>query len=98
MKRTQEAYGRRYAVALLAFTCAVAITIALRVADVETPPFLLFFAAVSIAAGYGGLWPGLACTLLAALTALPLSISPQFHELLFHRALPVHTAIFAVEG
>src|SRR5437764_15467493 len=98
MHRTSEVTARRYAVALLSFTCAVAITIALRVAQVDTPPFLLFFAAVAISAGYGGLWPGLTCTLLAALTAVPTALSPQFHELLFHRGQPVHTGIFVVEG
>src|SRR5689334_3508024 len=93
-----SATSRRYMVAILAFAAASAVTLALHVSQIDTPPFLLFFAAVAISAGYGGLWPGLLCTALIVLAALPISPPPSLHDLLFHRGRPVHTGIFLIEG
>lgn len=55
-----------YALALLATGLALFIKLAIGTL-IESPPFLLFFAAVMISSWYGGLGPGLLATFLAAL-------------------------------
>ncbi|TAK10283.1 MAG: DUF4118 domain-containing protein [Candidatus Manganitrophaceae bacterium] len=55
-----------YGLAVLATASALLLKLAIGT-WIESPPFLLFFAAVMISSWYGGLGPGLLATLLAAL-------------------------------
>jgi K+-sensing histidine kinase KdpD len=58
-----------YAVALLSVTVAVALADTLTV-RFGRPSLHLFFVAVLLSAWYGGVWPGLAATALASLSAV----------------------------
>ena len=60
-RRTSPGAPRRAFVAIAATAAALALFFAFEAALLERP-FALFFAAVFVAAWYGGLWPGLLCT------------------------------------
>jgi len=60
----------------------------------ETPPFLLYFAAVAICAGFGGLWPGLVATLLSALAAGYLIIDPNYSSANWSRVQTIQVGLF----
>lgn len=60
-------------------------------------PFLLFFAAVMVAAWYGGLGPGLLATLLADVASNFFFMDPRY-DLLFTRDQGVRLGLFLVEG
>lgn len=56
----------RYTVAVLAVAVALALKFLLTPPTLVESPFVLFFAAVTVSAWYGGLGPGLVATVLAA--------------------------------
>lgn len=66
MMRVTRSTLPRYAVAVLTVTPALLLTLLLR-PWLEHSVFLIFFPAVMVSAWYGGLWPGLAATLLSSL-------------------------------
>src|SRR6476469_10502607 len=66
----------RYGVAVLAVALAGALTKAYAAMALRPSAFSFFYAAVMIAAWYGGLGPGIAATVLSALLANIYFISP----------------------
>lgn len=60
--------------------------------------FRLFFAAVVIAAWYGGFWPGLFTTALATLTVAFLFVPPRFGWDWYDRASQSRTVLFVLES
>ena len=63
----------------------------------DASPFIVFFAAVMVAAWFGGLWPGLLATVLSALLSWYFFLAPTYSlELSFSQGLRL--AVFVVEG
>jgi K+-sensing histidine kinase KdpD len=58
---------QRYGVPVLAVAIAIVLKLLLAPLIQDESPFLLFFAAVAVSAGYGGWGPGLLATVLAVL-------------------------------
>ena len=90
------AQGKAHAVAAAAVALvAVAVTAVLRqLLDPllgQNRPFIFFFAAVTIAAWYGGLWAGVASVVLSYLVANWLFIAP-YHALTFNYRSPLDWA------
>ncbi len=90
------AQAKSHAVAVAAVALvAVAVTAALRqLLDPllgQNRPFIFFFAAVTIAAWYGGLWAGVASVVLSYLVANWLFI-PPYHALTFNLGSPLDWA------
>jgi PAS domain S-box-containing protein len=65
--------------------------------DPDASPFIVFFAAVMVAAWFGGLWPGLLATVVSALLSWYFFLAPPYSfDLSFGQGLRV--AVFVVEG
>jgi PAS domain S-box-containing protein len=63
----------------------------------DASPFIVFFAAVMVAAWFGGLWPGLLATVLSALLSWYFFLAPTYSlDLDFSQGLRL--AVFVVEG
>ena len=90
--------NRGYALGFAAVVLAVAIRLALD-PFIDTKTFFpLFLGAVMTAAWYGGLSPGLATTLLAALAGDYLFLPPRFSFTVAHHGDFISLGLFLVEG
>lgn len=91
----------RYGVALLAVVVALvlqALLIPLFGGDPNSGPFMVFFAAVIVAAWFGGLGPGLLGVDLSSLLAWYFSLTPQFSLELGNFGQALRLLVFAVKG
>lgn len=66
---------RHYGIAILTVATAVLLT-SLSSTLSEKSPYMMFYAAVTLSAWYGGLWPGIMATVLGALSANYFFIQP----------------------
>src|SRR6266404_7757127 len=87
---------RSWAVVAASLGGAAALHAVLRPA-LEMVPFMLFHGANFISAWYGGLWPGLACTLVGASVVNVFFVAP-FGELSTSPVALVATAVFIAIG
>jgi len=78
LRQTVRPWLWRYGLAVAAVAAALLLRLALGRLLGEETPFLLQFAAVLVAAGFGGLGPGILATLLGALASSLLFLSPRF--------------------
>jgi signal transduction histidine kinase len=88
----------RYGVAVLVVGVVTLIRLLLHSILGESAPLLPFEVAVMVSAWYGGLWPGLLATALAAFTASSLFMSPAGELSIAHPAYVVQLTLFAVIG
>ncbi len=86
------------AVGLTSLVLAAAIKLGLTPQGDARTPFLLLLGAVLAAAWYGGLWPGLATTLLAAVVGDYLFVPADSSFTSGHAREAVALGIFLVEG
>jgi K+-sensing histidine kinase KdpD len=78
-KRGPQAAGaREYAVAAFAVTGALVLKLLLNPLILGDSPFLIFFAAVTVSAWYGGFGPGILATVLATIFSAAFFLSPIF--------------------
>ncbi|MDQ4128848.1 MAG: PAS domain S-box protein [Actinomycetota bacterium] len=101
MLRGTRPWPARYGVAALAVAVALvlqALLIPLFGGDPNSSPFMVFFAAVIVAAWFGGLGPGLLGVGLSALLAWYFFLTPQFSLALGSLGQALRLLIFAVEG
>lgn len=90
--------ARGYVIGLLAVALAVAVTLALRpVTDTKSLPLLLL-GAVMTAAWFGGLWPGLVTTPLAAVASVAAVMPGGVSSTALRAADALSLALFVVEG
>jgi len=66
--------------------------------DPDYSPFMLFFAAVIVAAWFGGVWPGLLATALSALLGSYFFLFPQHSLHIASPARGLRLAVFVLEG
>ena len=91
--------ARRYGIAVAAAVAAVALKLALDpVADQDEVPFVLFPAAVMVAAWYGGTPAGIACTLLSAILSDLFFSTPRFTIYVESTSHRLNLVEFVVEG
>jgi PAS domain S-box-containing protein len=90
-----------YGIAVLAVGMAVLLKFVLIPVvggDPNSSPFMLFFAAVMVAAWFGGLWPGLLATALSALLSNYFFLAPQYALQIATPAQGFRLAVFVLEG
>ncbi len=103
-RRVSEARNRpwlNYGVAVLAVGLALLlqfVLVPLFGGDPDSSPFMLFFAAVMVAAWFGGLWPGLLATTLSALLSNYFFLFPQYAMQTEDPAQGLRLAVFVLEG
>ena len=85
-----------YGVAVLAVALALLLKLLLEPVIVQETPFLLVFAAIMVSAWYGGLGPGLAATVVAALITDYYFLPPVGFSGLGLEAVPM--VVFVLEG
>jgi hypothetical protein len=91
----------RYGVAVLAVGVALVLQLLLVPwfgGDPDASPFIAFFAAVIVAAWFGGLGPGLVATALSALTSTYFFLSPQHSLEIISFGPGLRLAVFSIEG
>ena len=91
----------RYGVAVLAVGLALVLQLLLMPwfgASPDATPFIVFFAAVMVAAWFGGLGPGLVATVLSALTSNYFFLSPQQSLEIASFGQGLRLAVFFIEG
>ena len=86
----------RYGVAALAVALALLLKLLLEPVIVQETPFLLVFAAIMVSAWYGGVGPGLAATVVAALITDYFFLPPIGFSGLGLEAMPM--VVFVLEG
>lgn len=105
--RTQPVLSSRlrpqlgYAVAVLAVGLALSLQsvfVPLIGGDPRSSPFLLFFAAVMVAAWIGGLWPGLLATVLSAVLAGYFFLFSGYALQIVNITQDLRWALFVLEG
>src|SRR5215212_6770796 len=92
----------RYGVAALAVGLALPLQRLLLVplfgVEPNTSPFMAFFAAVTVAAWFGGLWPGLFATALSALLSWYFFLPPQHSFEIASLGQSLSAIVFVSEG
>ena len=91
----------RYGMALLAVGLALLVQILLVPwfeASPDASPFLTFFAAVMVAAWFGGLGPGLLATLISAVLSRYFFFFPQYELQIVSVGAGLHLVVFVLEG
>jgi K+-sensing histidine kinase KdpD len=91
----------RYGVAGLAVGLALVLQLLLVPwfrADPDATPFIAFFAAVIVAAWFGGLGPGLAATALSALVSNYFILYPQYSLDIISLGHGLRLTVFSIEG
>ncbi len=89
---------RGYAIGLLAVSLAAAVELALAPSGETKTAFLLLLGAVMTAAWFGGLWPGLATALLAAVASASLLVPIGVPSTTVHIGDALALGLFLVEG
>jgi signal transduction histidine kinase len=90
--------ARRYAVAIVAVLLALLAKLLLNPLILRESPFLMFFAAVTAAAWYGGFGPGILATLLAAAINASFFLSPVSSFQIADTSSQLELAVFILEG
>jgi signal transduction histidine kinase len=90
--------ARRYAVAIAAVLLALLAKLLLNPLILRESPFLIFFAAVTAAAWYGGFGPGILATLFAAALNASFFLSPVSSFEIADASSQVELAVFILEG
>ncbi len=99
--RAARPWPARYGAAALAVAVALglqAVLIPLFGGGSDSSPFMIFFAAVIVAAWFGGLGPGLLAVGLSALLAWYFFLTPQFSLAFGSLGQALRLLVFAVEG
>jgi len=98
MRRSLHRQIARWLLPIVAVGIASALRVGLRDAMSDVPPFLLFFGAVMASAVFGGLGPGIAATILAAL-AIDFFLFPPYDAFVFPSSRQtIELVIFCAEG
>lgn len=90
--------ARQYAIAVFAVIGALLLKVLLNPLILGDSPFLIFFAAVTVSAWYGGFWPGMLATVLATIFSAAFFLSPIFSLSVGGIGNQAQLALFLIEG
>ncbi len=98
MGKSKQSRFHPYGVAVSSVALAVMFKSLVQPAlNLEDVPFLIFFAAVTVSAWYGGAGPGLLSTALSALASYYFFLAPSYSSFLTIDSI-AKTSLFALEG